>query len=158
MDTDKKAKAKDDELDVGQDVRKRVGMNIESYMKLRGMTQQELADKAGINRSTLSSYLIYRRYPRPDVLESLAKCLDVSVGELTDNYQGKENERDALSDEAYTIGRIFDSLDWRGKEIVRSILDAELKCVRDTRTLNDNSILQTYGREEYVRRKTNGEL
>lgn len=155
---DTKKNDKDTELDLGQDVRKRVGMNIESYMKLRGMTQQELADKAGINRSTLTSYLIHRRYPRPDVLESLAKCLGVSVGELTDNYQGKENERETLSDEAYAIGRLFDSLDWRGKEIVRSILDAELKCVRDTRTLNDNAILQQYGREEYVRRKLSGEL
>lgn len=113
--------------------RQRVGMNLYDYMTMRGLTQQELADRAGISRTSLSSYITARRYPRPAILESLAKCLGVSVGELTDNYQGEDGEREGLSDEAYSAGRMFDMLDERGKRIVRAVLEAEVESVRDSR-------------------------
>lgn len=117
----------------------RVSQNIADYMSIQGLTQQELADRAGISRTTLSSYISARRYPRPAILERLAKSLGVSVGELTDNYQGDFNERETLSDEAYSAGRMFDTLDERGKRIVRAVLEAEVKCVRDTRTEDGNN-------------------
>lgn len=114
--------------------RQRVGMNLYDYMTMRGLTQQELADRAGISRTSLSSYITARRYPRPAILERLAKCLGVSVGELTDNYQGEDVEREGLSDEAYSAGRMFDMLDERGRKIVRAVLEAEVESVRVSRT------------------------
>ena len=114
--------------------KKRVGQNLYAYMSIRGMTQQELADKVGISRTALSSYITARRYPRPAIIEKLATCLGVSVGELTDNYREENDAREPLSDEAYNVGRMFDTLDSRGRKIVRAVLEAEVKSVRDTRT------------------------
>jgi transcriptional regulator with XRE-family HTH domain len=112
--------------------RERMAMNLYDYMQVRGYTQAELADRAGISRTTLASYMTARRYPRPDILARLADALHVSAGVLADNSVGETGSGvDNLSEEAYSIGRMFDQLDERGRKIVRALVEAELDAIRE---------------------------
>ena len=53
------------------------------------LTQKQLADLLNIERSTLSSYEIGRRYPDAHILVKLADTFDVSV----DYLLGRENDQ-----------------------------------------------------------------
>jgi DNA-binding XRE family transcriptional regulator len=59
-----------------------VGENIKYYRTKLGMTQVELAEQAGINRSYLASLERGRRNTTLKTVEALAKALGVSTSEL----------------------------------------------------------------------------
>ena len=57
-----------------------IGKKIKILRKTRGLTQQQLADKLGCKRATISNYEIGRRSPRNiKELESIADALGVSL-------------------------------------------------------------------------------
>ena len=60
--------------------------NLREVMKEVGITQAELADEAGINRSTISRYLNKQRLP--DVVSLLNICfiLECDVSDLVPTY------------------------------------------------------------------------
>ncbi len=59
-----------------------VGMNIRRLRKERKMTQGDLADKAGIQRETISKYESGKLTPPPYNLENIEKALKVPSGTL----------------------------------------------------------------------------
>ena len=59
-----------------------LGENIQTIRKYRGMTQQELADKIGINMQSLSKIERGLNYPAFDTLEKIMEVLDVTPNEL----------------------------------------------------------------------------
>ena len=59
-----------------------VGMNIKRLRKERKMTQGDLADKAGIQRETISKYESGKLTPPPYNLENIEKALKVPAGTL----------------------------------------------------------------------------
>lgn len=59
-----------------------VGMNIKRLRKERKMTQGDLAEKAGIQRETISKYESGKLTPPPYNLESIEKALKVPTGTL----------------------------------------------------------------------------
>jgi len=59
-----------------------VGENIKYYRTKLGMTQEELAERAGINRSYLASLERGRRNTTLKTVEALAMALGVSTSEL----------------------------------------------------------------------------
>jgi len=59
-----------------------VGENIKYYRTTLGMTQEELAERAGINRSYLAGLERGRRNTTLKTVEALAKALGVSTSEL----------------------------------------------------------------------------
>ena len=59
-----------------------VGENIKYYRTRLGMTQEELAERAGINRSYLAGLERGRRNTTLKTVEALAKALGVSTSEL----------------------------------------------------------------------------
>ncbi len=61
------------------DVRSRVGKNLQKLRRDRGVTQEELAHKAGIHQTYLSGVESGKRNPSIGVLERIAKGLDVDV-------------------------------------------------------------------------------
>ncbi|MFO7734609.1 MAG: helix-turn-helix transcriptional regulator [bacterium] len=81
------------------EIQKRYAETISYYRKLRGMSQDELAFKAGIDRSYLSGIENGRRSFSINVLEMLSEALDVSVMLLTggvvkedpDGYDSQNN-------------------------------------------------------------------
>lgn len=59
-----------------------LGNNIQTIRKYRGMKQQELADKIGINMQSLSKIERGLNYPAYDTLEKIMEVLDVTPNEL----------------------------------------------------------------------------
>ena len=55
------------------------------YRKIRGLTQQELADKSGFSRNSIMNWETGKRNPKVGDIEKIAKVLDVSPFELFDN-------------------------------------------------------------------------
>lgn len=57
-----------------------IGKKIKILRKTRGLTQQQLADKLGIKRATISNYEIGRRSPsNVKELEKIAEALGVNI-------------------------------------------------------------------------------
>lgn len=61
---------------------KRLGENIQRIRKLQHMTQQELADKIGINLQSLSKIERGVNYPTFETLENITSILDITPNEL----------------------------------------------------------------------------
>jgi DNA-binding XRE family transcriptional regulator len=59
-----------------------LGNNVAQVRARRKMTQEQLADKADLDRMTIAFIEIGRRFPRLDTLQSIAKALGVSVQDL----------------------------------------------------------------------------
>jgi transcriptional regulator with XRE-family HTH domain len=61
---------------------KRMAQRIQELRQRRGLTQEQLADKAGISRGYLARLETSRHDPSLSTLEKLAKALGVKVGRL----------------------------------------------------------------------------
>ena len=58
---------------------KEIGKKIKILRKVRGLTQDQLAEKLEVGRATISNYEIGRREPRLNELERIAKVLGVGL-------------------------------------------------------------------------------
>jgi DNA-binding XRE family transcriptional regulator len=58
--------------------------SVKLWREHRGMTQQDLADKAGISKSYLSQIESGKRQGTVDTLSAIARALDVPLDVLTD--------------------------------------------------------------------------
>ncbi|KAA9003623.1 helix-turn-helix transcriptional regulator [Paenibacillus spiritus] len=63
---------------------KRVGLRVRSFRKLKGYTQQELADRAGISLALLGAVERGNRRLEEQILNKIATVLDISAEELSD--------------------------------------------------------------------------
>lgn len=72
-----------------------VGENIRRYRKLRGMTQAQLAEAVGLTEGAVRHYESGIRAVKPELLESIASALSVSVNALKD--YGVETASDLMS-------------------------------------------------------------
>lgn len=61
------------------DVRSRVGKNLQKLRRDRGVTQEELAHKAGIHQTYLSGVESGKRNPSIGVLERIASGLGIDI-------------------------------------------------------------------------------
>ena len=72
-----------------------LGLKISGLRKLKGMSQEQLAEKAGISRSHLSS-IEAPNIVRPfsvEVLYNIADALDISAGDLLNaTFPGSEKQ------------------------------------------------------------------
>ena len=66
------------------------GLKLKQIRTSRGLTQQRLADKLGITKSTISAYENSSKYPSLEILYNLAIILNVS----TDYLLGLSNDKD----------------------------------------------------------------
>jgi len=62
--------------------RERVAIRVKRLRERRGMTQEQLAERAGISRTYLARLETARQDPTLGTLEKLAKALKVKVTEL----------------------------------------------------------------------------
>ncbi len=56
-----------------------IGSEIRKQLKLRGMSQKELADACGITEAAVSRYLNHGRMPKTIILNKMAEVLSVDV-------------------------------------------------------------------------------
>ena len=61
-----------------------IALKIKNYRKIQNMSQEELAEKSGINVSTIKKYEAEYRNPKPDQLIKIAEALNVSIYEFMD--------------------------------------------------------------------------
>lgn len=59
-----------------------LGTQIKQRRKTLGLTQQELADKLNLSRSTVANWEIDRNYPDIKLLLSISEILDITLEEL----------------------------------------------------------------------------
>lgn len=59
-----------------------IGRRIRAYRKLKGFTQQGLADEMGISVAVIGSVERGTRIPRKQLLEDVASTLEIDVEEL----------------------------------------------------------------------------
>lgn len=70
----------------------RVGYRVRSYRKLKGYTQQELADKLGISVAVLGSLERGMREPEEKLMLLISETLGVSYEELCDIQSSSVSE------------------------------------------------------------------
>lgn len=91
-----------------------LGQRLQKARKMKGMTQQEVADKFGISHGTLSGYERNYRDPDTEVLNRLADLYNVSVDWLV----GRTNDsKQVLSQDARLL---IDSLEMSDEEIIKT--------------------------------------
>ncbi|WP_425622501.1 helix-turn-helix domain-containing protein [Brevibacillus borstelensis] len=62
-----------------------LGANIKRFRKLRGLTQEKLAEKANMSRSYLADVERDRYNPSVDTLKAIAEALNVGVDDLLES-------------------------------------------------------------------------
>ena len=72
-----------------------IGDNIRRYRKAKGFTQAQLADAVGLTEGAIRHYESGIRAVRPELLEKIAKALEVSEGALKD--YGVETSQDLMA-------------------------------------------------------------
>lgn len=98
--------------------------NLKNKRKAAGLTQQQLADKAGFKAPVIVRYEAGGALPRPEALEKLASALNIKPEELIvmqhKKYSGKLNvvltvDIKSLPDAEMMIKRILYKLDNIGR-------------------------------------------
>lgn len=74
------------------------GERLKKVRKMRGLTQQDLADKLELPRPTMAGYETKGYEPNFETLKRIANALDVSIDYLLDNI-----EKPNINDENKTI-------------------------------------------------------
>jgi transcriptional regulator with XRE-family HTH domain len=69
------------------DVRERVGLNLQRLRREKGLSQEELADRAQIHQTYLSGVERGRRNPTITVLQRIAEALDADIADLVERRQ-----------------------------------------------------------------------
>ena len=74
---------------------------IKTLLKRQGMTQRELAEKAGTTEVSISRYMKRQRIPRLPALEGMAQALSTNIDDLlterqTSRYTPQMTEAEAL--------------------------------------------------------------
>ncbi len=67
-----------------EDVRQRLARNLRRLRRERALSQEACADLAGIHRTYLSDIERGARNPTITVVDSIARCLGITIGELLD--------------------------------------------------------------------------
>ena len=97
------------------------GDNIRRHRKAKGFTQAQLADAVGLTEGAIRHYESGIRAVKPELLEKIAKALEVSEGALKD--YGVETSRDLMAlllqlEEGYGL---VPSEDGMGPKLAQSI-------------------------------------
>jgi len=61
-----------------------LALNLKEYRRKSGLTQEKLAEKAGISANYLSMVEISRKFPTPEMLDRLAQTLNIQTFQLFD--------------------------------------------------------------------------
>lgn len=128
-----------------------LGENIKKYRKMRGLTQQELAERANMSRSYLADVERNRYNPSVDTLKSIAKALQINSNDLLSddpNAQLVQQNQSALSpkeerDIAKDLERVLsdlesdqvlafhgEAMDEESKELLRISLENSMRLAK----------------------------
>lgn len=66
------------------DIRQRLSDNMRKFRRDKGLSQEELAERAGVHRTYISGVERCVRNPTITIVGRIAQALEISVGELVD--------------------------------------------------------------------------
>lgn len=78
---------------------------IKKHRKKIGLTQAELADKAGIGRSTLAQYEAGDRNPKREALEKIAQAIDMTPAEFFNEVYDEGEDESKMPEEIKTLDK-----------------------------------------------------
>jgi len=64
------------------DIRELLAQNIKNYRKIRGFSQEMLAEKAGTSTTHIGMIETSKKYPSPQMLAKIAEALGIDTPEL----------------------------------------------------------------------------
>jgi len=65
-------------------IRDILALNLKNNRKKRGLTQEKLAEKAGISAHYLAMVEVSKKFPTPEMLDRLAGALEIETFQLFD--------------------------------------------------------------------------
>jgi len=83
-------------MEVNEDnIREILAKNIKEYRRKNGLSQDKLAEKAGISTPFVAMIEVSRKFPTPDVLDRIANALNIKTWQLfaVQPSLGEEMER-----------------------------------------------------------------
>ena len=94
----------------------RLGTNLKHLRKAKGLTQDQLADKIGVNRAMIGSYEEGRAIPKINALNDIAHYFSISIDALINNDLSTEGQNTSI-----------DSIDVTGANlrVVTTIVDRD---------------------------------
>ena len=63
-------------------IREVLALNLKENRRKLGLTQEELAEKAGVSTHYIAMIETCKKYPKPDMLEQIAKTLNIESYKL----------------------------------------------------------------------------
>lgn len=96
-----------------------VGEKIKKTRLLKNMKQADLAEKADISRVAIGNYERNERTPTVDVIERIARSLDVDPNYLMD-WEEKYNQGGKLADEVKLLEQIESIFGCNAAELIDS--------------------------------------
>lgn len=114
--------------------------NLRAARKAAGITQQQVADRIGVTKSTYCNYEAGKREPDVPKIWEITRVLGISGDDLLDTgFEAKKAP--SLSDEAMEIARGYEALDRWGKVAVRELLDTEKQRVEDEKQFRLDALM-----------------
>ncbi|WP_194775022.1 helix-turn-helix domain-containing protein [Pararhodonellum marinum] len=66
------------------DIKEKFGLKLKTLRKEKGLSQEKLAERSGLNRSYISGIEQGKRNVSLEVMEKLVEALGAGIGELVD--------------------------------------------------------------------------
>ena len=89
--------------------------NIAKYRQLKGITQKEISEATGKNRSTVSGWEIKNSAPDIELLPKICKVLGISISELFGKY-ANEMDKNELSPKLKELLKRAEDLNEAGQD------------------------------------------
>ena len=100
-----------------------IGEKIKQRLKEKGMSQNELARRAGLSSSGVSTIINGTFEPRMDNLRQIAQVLDCQPGDLIDDENIKKEQETPADPLRASVIRDYDRLPPEAKRLVRQYID-----------------------------------
>jgi transcriptional regulator with XRE-family HTH domain len=103
-------------------LRKLVGERIRELRKNKNLSQAELAEKVGVDSTSICKLENGSHFPKEENLEKIAKALDVEIEDLF-VFKHQRNKKTLISD----INNMLDNTDEKNVKLIYKIILAVLK-------------------------------
>lgn len=100
-----------------------IGEKIKQRLKEKGMSQNELARRAGLSSSGVSTIINGTFEPRMDNLRQIAQVLDCQPGDLIDGKNIKKEQEIPADPLRASVIRDYDRLPPEAQRLVRQYID-----------------------------------
>ena len=106
-----------------------LGRNLIFFRKLAGLTQQQVADRLNLNRTTYTKYETGASEPSIEILKALAAILEVDVSLLLTDEMDPDLVEDVIegyhhsADRFFSVWKQFDDLDEQERREIEEMLD-----------------------------------